>query len=219
MIRKLFVLFKVVVFIHLLIYLVNGDWTATFICLFKFVLLFIVDYMQKKIKYSDFFQFLIYIFLIGSLLGGEVYHLYSKISYFDIILHVLSSFIVSGLFLYIYKLFKCNINRFLLIICIFSFAMMIAALWEITEFSIDRLLDRDMQKDTVISEVNSMLLSSDGMSIIKNKVSSMSIGGRTLDGYLDIGLYDTVEDMICATLGSLLFIIVGRSRIKEASLV
>jgi len=219
MIRKLFVLFKVVVFIHLLIYLVDGEWTATFICLFNLLLFFLVDYVQKNIMYSDKFKLLIYIFLFGSLVGGEVYNLYSEIWFFDIVLHLFSSFIVSGLFVYVFRLFKCNINRFLFIICIFCFAMMIASLWEITEFSIDRLFDKDMQKDTVVNEVNSMFLSSDGNSIIKVNVDSMSIGGTILDGYLDIGLYDTVEDMICATLGSIIYLIIDRRKIKEASLV
>jgi len=212
MIRKLFVLFKVVVFIHLLIYLVDGEWTATFICLFNLLLFFLVDYVQKNIMYSDKFKLLIYIFLFGSLVGGEVYNLYSEIWFFDIVLHLFSSFIVSGLFVYVFRLFKCNINRFLFIICIFCFAMMIASLWEITEFSIDRLFDKDMQKDTVITEVNSMLLSNDGKSVVKKKIDSMIIGDYTINGYLDIGLYDTMEDMICAVFGSLLFIILYSKR-------
>lgn len=215
MLKKIFVILKVVVILNLLICLVNREWTATFICLFNFILLFIADYVQKKLGYSDFYQLLIYIFLIVSLVGGEVYYLYSKIWFLDIILHTLSSFIVSFLFIYIFRLFRGNVNKIMLIICIFSFAMMIAALWEITEFSIDRLFDTDMQKDTVISEVNSVLLSSDGKTVVKKRINSMTIGNYTIDGYLDIGLYDTVEDMICAVVGSLLFIVIYK--VKEAS--
>ena len=92
-------------------------------------------------------------------------------------------------------------------LCIFSFAMMIASLWEIAEFSIDRLFDVDMQKDTVINEVNSMLLSDNGNVVVKNKISSMTIGKYIVNGYLDIGLYDTINDMVCAIIGSLIFII------------
>ena len=36
----------------------------------------------------------------------------------------------------------------------------------------------------------------------------MKIGNTIIDGYLDIGLYDTIEDMICAVVGSILFIII-----------
>lgn len=214
MLKNFFVIFKIVVILSLLINLINRDWTAIFICLFNFILLFVADFVQTKLKYSDFFQLLIYLFLIGSLIGGEVYYLYIKVKYFDVILHTLSSFIVSGLFLFIFRLFEVNINKLLLMLCIFSFAMMIAALWEITEFSIDRLFDRDMQKDTVITEINSVSLSEDGKSIINKKINNMIIDDLNITGYLDIGLYDTIEDMLCALIGSLLYLILNKR--KEA---
>lgn len=217
MLNKLFVIFKVVVILNLLFCLVNGELTATFICLFNFVLFIIADYIQRKVKYSNFFKLLIYIFLIVSLIGGEVYFLYSKIWFLDIILHTLSSFIVSGLFLYLFKFVGCYVNKIFLIICIFSFAMMIAAMWEITEFSIDRIFNIDMQKDTVVNEINSVLLSNDGKSVINRKINTMNIGGYIINGYLDIGLYDTIGDMICAVVGSIIFIIIYK--IKGASLI
>ena len=90
--------------------------------------------------------------------------------------------------------------------------MMVAALWEITEFTIDRVFNIDMQKDTIIGEINSTLLSSDGKSVVKKKINNMKIGDTVVNGYIDIGLYDTIEDMICATLGSIVFIISGKLR-------
>lgn len=215
MFNKLFILFKVVVIFHLLFCLINVNLTTTFICLFNLMLLFITDYVKRKLNYGNVLHFFIYLFLVASLVGGEVYYLYSKIWFFDIILHTLSSFIVSWLFLYFVGLYRGNINNILLMICIFSFAMMIACLWEIIEFSIDRVFDKDMQKDTIINEVNSILLSDDSKTIVKKEINSMTIGDYSIDGYLDIGLYDTIGDMICAVVGSILFIIVDR--LKEAS--
>ena len=87
---------------------------------------------------------------------------------------------------------------------------MIASIWEITEFSIDRIFGADMQKDTIINEINSVLFSSDGRSVVKKKINSIKIGEYTINGYIDIGLYDTISDMICAICGSLLFIIIWR---------
>lgn len=207
-------LFKVVVIFHLIISLINGGWGATFICLFNLFLLFVADFVQKKLRYSDIFHLCIYLFLTGTLIGGDIYYLYAKVWYFDIIMHILSSFIISGLCFYVVRFFKFELNKFLFITFIFSFAMMISVLWEITEFSIDRLFDSDMQKDTVITEINSTLLSSDGTSVVKKEVSSMKFGDLLIDGYVDIGLYDTIEDMICAIFGSIAFIIIGK--VKEA---
>ena len=170
--KKLFIIFKVVVILNLLICLVNKEWTATFICLFNFILFFIEDYVQIKLGYNNFFKLLIYMFLIASLVGGEVYYLYVRIKYFDIIMHTLSSFITSGLFVYVAMFFKVNINKWLYIICIFSFAIMVASLWEIVEFSIDRLFDSDMQKDTIIYEINSVKLSNDSKTIVSKRIES-----------------------------------------------
>lgn len=213
MLKKIFVLFKVVVILNLLICLIKEEWAATFICLINFIFLFIVDLIQRKFGFNYFFMLLIYLFLTGSLLGGEVYNLYYRIWYFDIILHTLSSFIISGLLLYLFKYFRINLNKTLFIVFIFSFAMMIAALWEITEFSIDRLFGSDMQKDIIITEINSTLLSDDG-ALVKKKIDNMKFGDIIVYGYVDIGLYDTIEDMVCALFGSLLFIIIGK--VKEA---
>lgn len=210
MFDKIFCMFKLVVILNLFLCLINMEWTAIFVCIFNFLLFYVADLFKEKLNYGDFFQLLVYLFLISSLLGGEVYFLYAKVWYFDIILHILSSFLVSGLCFYSVKFFKSSICSEILIIFIFSFAMMVAALWEITEFSLDRLFGIDMQKDTIITEINSVLLSEDGKTVINKKISSMNIGEYTVKGYIDIGLYDTIDDMVCAILGSFLFIVVRK---------
>ena len=92
--------------------------------------------------------------------------------------------------------------------------MMTAAMWELTEFAIDRIFNVDMQKDTVINDINSVMLTSDGMEVGHVKVNNMRLGNSVFDGYLDIGLYDTMYDIICAGIGSIILIIIYK--IKEA---
>lgn len=213
--KKILYLIKVVVLIHLLVFLINGLWTATFICLFNFITILISDFVQKKLNYNNVFTLVIYIFLTSSLIGGEIYNLYVKIWYYDIIMHILSSFIVSGLLYYLLKILSIKINKIIFMLFIFSFAMMIAALWEITGFTIDRVFNSDMQKDTVITEVNSKLLSVDGKKVVKKTINKTIISDDIIRGYIDIGLYDTIGDMICAVVGSIVFI--GILNLKEAS--
>ena len=213
--KKILYLIKVVVLIHLLVFLINGLWTATFICLFNFITILISDFVQKKLNYNNVFTLVIYIFLTSSLIGGEIYNLYVKIWYYDIIMHILSFFIVSGLLYYLLKILSIKINKIIFMLFIFSFAMMIAALWEITGFTIDRVFNSDMQKDTVITEVNSKLLSVDGKKVVKKTINKTIIGDDIIRGYIDIGLYDTIGDMICAVVGSIVFI--GILNLKEAS--
>lgn len=214
MLKKIFIILKVVVILNLLYTLINREWTATFVCLLTIIFLFISDFFKKKLFYGDVFKLLIYIFLIFSLVGGEVYYLYVRISYFDVIMHIFSSFIISGLVFYLIKYYKCNICNKLITLFVFSVAMMTAAMWELTEFSIDRIFNVDMQKDTVINEINSVMLISDGRGVGHVMVDKMRLGNSIFEGYLDIGLYDTMYDIVCAGIGSIILIIIYR--IKEA---
>lgn len=214
MFKKLFIILKVVVILNLLYCLINREWTATFVCLLTIIFLFISDFIKRKLCYGNIFGLLIYLFLILSLVGGEVYYLYIRISFFDIIMHILSSFIISGLTLYLIKYYKCSICNKLIVLFIFSVAMMTSVMWELTEFSVDRVFNIDMQKDTIINEVNSVMLTSDGKGVGHIKVDSMRLGNTVFDGYLDIGLYDTMYDVVCAGVGSIMLIIIYK--IKEA---
>lgn len=213
MFKKLFIILKVVVILNLLYSLINREWTATFVCLLTFLFFVVSDFMQKKLRYGNIFKLLIYIFLILSLVGGEMYYLYVRISYFDVIMHIFSSFIISGLVLYLIKYYKCSICSKLIALFIFSVAVMVASIWELTEFSIDRIFNIDMQKDTVINEINSVMLTSDGKGVGHVKIDNMRLGNSVFDGYLDIGLYDTMYDIVCGCIGSIMLIIIYK--IKE----
>ena len=77
--------------------------------------------------------------------------------------------------------------------------------------TIDNVFNKDMQKDTVVNNITSTLFSQDKNKAIKKEINSLYINNidfiQEYGGYIDIGLYDTMEDMICALLGALLFII------------
>ena len=82
-------------------------------------------------------------------------------------------------------------------------------------FSIDRLFDKDMQKDTIINEVVSDYFSLNNDVPTRIMVNDITIKSDSYvyeySGYIDIGLYDTIGDMVCACIGSIIFII-GMSR-------
>ena len=167
--------------------------------------------MQKKLKYSDALSLLIYLFIISGIILGNIYSFFTKVWYFDIILHVLSSFIIGALSIYVLKYLTPKINKKLLIVFAFIFCMAIASLWEIGEFTIDRIFSQDMQKDTVVSEITSTMFSNDNNTPSTRIITNVKVNNtdfmKKYGGYIDIGLYDTIEDMICALIGAILFII------------
>ena len=84
------------------------------------------------------------------------------------------------------------------------FSMAIAVLWEFCEFGADTFLGMDMQDDTVVYGLTSYLLG-DAVGItgsIEN-IQSVVVNGITLPGYIDIGLIDSMLDMLLETAGAI----------------
>ena len=83
--------------------------------------------------------------------------------------------------------------------------MTIGVLWEFFEYSSDKFFDMDMQKDTVVKKISSVALNPSG----KNKAIVVSSIGKTViydeSGYLDIGLNDTMKDLLVNFIGAVVF--------------
>ena len=209
--KKLIVLMRIIVIFYFIIGLIKWDITTMVAGLLSLVLMIISSYFIKKLNYSRQLELLIYIFIITTEVLGEVYHFYTRVSYFDIIMHIYSSFVISYIGISIIKRYK--LSRIVTILFIFSFAMMCESIWEIFEFSMDRVIGTDMQKDTVIRNISSTYLSHD-IYVDKVMVNDIDFMDR-YGGYIDIGLYDTISDMICAVIGSIFFIFIYYFKKKE----
>ncbi len=212
--KKILQLVPVVVLIYLIIGIIKWNTTTIFASLISITLISITNILQKKTKIPNHLKLLIYIFILTAEVLGEIYHFYNKVWYFDIIIHTYSSFVISYIGYYIIK--NTKINKKLIIIFILSFSMMCESLWEIFEFTTDRVLKTDMQKDTIITEITSTYLSNNNtpytISVEEASLNNISLTDQ-YKGYIDIGLYDTISDMTCALLGALTFIIIIKKRL------
>ena len=82
--------------------------------------------------------------------------------------------------------------------------MAIAVLWEFCEFGADTFLGMDMQDDTVIHSLTSYLLGESlGVTGSIENIESVVVNGVALPGYIDIGLIDSMLDMLLETLGAI----------------
>ncbi len=89
-----------------------------------------------------------------------------------------------------------------------SFSVLIAVLWEIAEFTADRFFVLDMQKDVYVTHMDSYLLGGNTGDIETiGKIESVTVNGKELPGYIDVGLTDTMYDLITSLGGSLLFLL------------
>lgn len=213
--KKIIILMRVVVIFYLIIGIIKWNTTTVVAALLSLVLMTITSYLKKKLNLDKKLELLIYIFIITTEVLGQIYHFYTRVPIFDIIIHTYSSFVISYIALIIIK--KHKLPKIITILFIFSFAMMCESIWEIFEFGTDYLLKTDMQKDTIINEITSCYLSEDKDTpttiVVDNVVVNNISFTDKYNGYLDIGLYDTISDMSCALVGALIFIIIIKRRL------
>lgn len=169
---------------------------------------------KLKVKFVTLFSAIVLFIPTGSILGA-CYNLYTIIPWFDILLHGLSGFIFACLGFMLMELMigesqdKKKFFACLLFGVMFSLA--IAVLWELYEHAAGALLGSDMQEDKIISGFGSYLLSGNHNEVFEVDGITKTIiyygNGKTLaiDGYLDIGLFDTIGDMAVCTLGALIY--------------
>ena len=96
--------------------------------------------------------------------------------------------------------------------------MTIGVFWEFFEWGVDIVLHTDMQKDTVIHAVYSTALDAtrSNVAVAVREIQEVLIDGTPLpmNGYLDIGLHDTMQDLLVNFIGAAVFSFIGYFYVK-----
>lgn len=147
------------------------------------------------------------LYAVGPMLG-QCHNLYYLVSWWDKALHISGGIMFAILGFYLFEAMGGDRKRILLCaVFALCFSMAVSALWEFVEFGSDRIFGTDMQDDSIVTELNSYLLD-EGVGVagsIEN-IHAVVIDGTPLpvSGYIDIGLLDTMWDMILESLGALI---------------
>lgn len=190
----------------------GGEVFSYFYCIatFFFVALPTVMSIIFKWKMNTLFYIVFSIYAFGPLLGA-VYNLYYHLSWWDGFLHLLAGTIFAAVGAQVAYLINKNNKTSYIFAAIFGVLVSIgiAVFWEFFEYGCDRLLGSDMQADTIINEIITKINRTDGSVDIFKNITGTLVNGESLgiNGYLDIGLIDTMTDMIVETLGALAFLI------------
>ena len=140
-------------------------------------------------------------------------------------LHTLNGFLVAAVGFCLVDLFNRSeritfrLSPLFLSIVAFCFSMTVGVLWEFFEFSMDQLLHTDMQKDFLVQSVNSVLLNPSGLNnVVREPITSLVVNGQDWmefpGGYVDIGLIDTMKDLMVNFIGAVVFSIIGFFYVK-----
>jgi hypothetical protein len=100
--------------------------------------------------------------------------------------------------------------------------MTVGVIWEFFEFTMDQFFYLDMQKDFIVNEIGSVTLdpNNSGMPFVISNITDTVINtadGKSYvvpGGYLDIGIIDTMKDLLVNLVGAVAFSIIGYSTLK-----
>ncbi len=87
--------------------------------------------------------------------------------------------------------------------------MSIGVIWEFYEFSCDKILNKDYQKNYIVNNIVIPKLDSNNNTEFQNiKIKSLVVNGddwiEKYGGYIDIGLNDTIKDLFVCFCGTLI---------------
>ena len=198
-----------------------GNFENVFMCGLTLILMLIPSFVQVtfRVELPTALEIIILMFIFSAEILGEVNEFYIKIPGWDTLLHTLNGFLAAAIGFSLVNLLNnddrltFNLSPFFVAIVSFCFSMTIGILWEFFEFSMDWFFATDMQKDTVIHTINSVMLNPNGVNVpehIKN-ITDVTVNGVELGlgGYLDIGLIDTMKDLFVNFIGAVVFSVIG----------
>ena len=217
----IYLVLRFLVIICMILQILRGDLNNALLCLLSLILLFAPLFIQNKFEITlpNDLEIANYLFIISAEILGEIDKFFGIIPYWDIILHTINGFLATAVGFSLVDLLNknsknINLSPFYLCLVAFCFSMTIGVLWEFFEYGCDKFLNVDMQKDTVIQKISSVALNPDG----ENKAVVVDDIGKTIiydtngdvlqvidNGYLDIGLNDTIEDLFVNFIGAIVF--------------
>ena len=210
----------------LVIALLRGNYLNALLCVATLILLLAPAFIEKKfrVELPTALEVIVMCFVFAHAILGEIGCFYVKVPWWDTMLHTLNGFICAGVgfslvdLLNRHKKFKFEHSPIYVALVAFCFSMTIGVLWEFFEFGMDVVFDMDMQKDTVIHKINSVALDTTNTNsvVTLNGIDSVVVNGNELGvgGYLDIGLIDTMKDLIVNFIGAVIFSVAGFFYIK-----
>lgn len=147
------------------------------------------------------------LYAIGPMLG-QCHNFYYTISWWDKLLHICGGILFSIMGLYLCKALNHGHSpRLLCAVFALCLSIAVSAVWEFVEFGSDCLLHSDMQDDSVITSIYSYLLGDSlGSAGSIEHIDTVLVNGTPLPvtGYIDIGLLDTMADMLLESLGAVI---------------
>ena len=227
-----YIVLRLAVILVLIAQFFKGNFENVFLCILTLILFLVPTFIERKIHVDlpDTLEIIIMLFIFAAEILGEIQAYYITFHYWDTMLHTINGFLCAAIGFALVDIlnrserFSIQLSPLFLAITAFCFSMTIGVLWEFFECTMDQFFFLDMQKDTVVNTISSVMLDPAGgnhPTIIRDitDVIVVTADGAQhalgLGGYLDIGILDTMKDLFFNFIGAVIFSIIGYFYVKS----
>ena len=227
-----YVVLRLLVVVALVAQFFNGNFENVFLCVLTLFLFTLPAFIERSIRIDipDTLEIIILLFIFAAEILGEIQAYYVQFPYWDTMLHTLNGFLCAAIGFSLLDILNRNeklaftLSPVYLAVVAFCFSMTIGVLWEFFECLMDQLFLLDMQKDTVVHAIGSVMLDPEGgnhpvairditdVIVVTADGSQYPLG---LGGYLDIGILDTMKDLFVNFIGAVVFSVIGYFYVKN----
>ena len=222
-----YLVLRLIVLASLVSAILRQEYESAFVCVLVLFLFMLPFFIQKNfgIRLPSTLEIIILLFIFAAEILGELQSYFIQYPYWDTMLHTTNGFLCAAVGFSLIDILnrdakiKFALSPVYVALAAFCFSMTIGVLWEFFEFGMDRLFHMDMQKDTIVHTISSVMLdpTNSNIPITIDGITSVAVNGRDLGftGYLDIGLYDTMEDLFVNFIGATVFSVIGYFYLKH----
>lgn len=206
----------------------RGAYSNVALCILTLFLFLIPLWIDKKLNIDipNVLEIIIFLFIFSAEILGEINNFYGNIPHWDTILHTLNGFLCAAIGFSLIDIlnnserFHITLSPIFVALVAFCFSMTIGILWEFFEFGADYIFKYDMQKDRIVKTISTVELEPEGKNkpVIVDNIEKTIIysnkNGEEIEtiidgGYLDIGIIDTMKDLIVNFIGAVVFSVIG----------
>ncbi len=225
-----YVILRALVMITMIAQFFNGNYENVFLCILTLILFMLPALVERRVKIDlpDTLETIILLFIFAAEILGEIRAYYITFPYWDTMLHMINGFLCAAIGFSLVDIFNRNehftfsLSPLFLAIVSFCFSMTVGVLWEFFECGMDLLFCLDMQKDTILTTISSVMLDPNGgntPTVIKGITDVIVVTGEGeislgLGGYLDVGILDTMKDLFVNFIGAAVFSTIGYFFVK-----
>ena len=165
-----YLLLRASVILVLIAQIFNRNFENVFLCVLTLFLFGVPNMVQHRldIELPNTLEIIILLFIYAAEILGEINAYYVTFPYWDTVLHTLNGFLCAAIGFSLLDILNreekigFSLSPLYLAIVAFCFSMTVGVIWEFFECTMDQLFLLDMQKDTVVNTIGSVMLDPTG---------------------------------------------------------